>query len=82
MTIVDCKYFGNAFVVGRKNIRVSRADAARMLGVSRHDYMRYENGKILIPENVLYRMMSYAFVGLCAHHAASYNKIKRMPNNH
>ena len=64
VVLVDSKYYGNAMLVGRKNARLKRCDVARMLGITPRNYSRMENGKLLIPDNILYKLMSYAFLAM------------------
>jgi len=68
MITVDAKYYGNAMMVGRKSARLRRYDVAKMLGIKPREYSKMEAGKILIPENIIYKMMSYSFIAMITRH--------------
>jgi len=68
MIMVESKYYGNAMRVGRKSVNLARRDAARMLGIPPREYGKMEIGKVLIPEKVIYKLMSYGFVAMITRH--------------
>lgn len=76
MITVDAKYYGNAMLVGRKSTRLRRCDAAQMLGLTQREYTKMENGKLLIPEKLIYKLMSYAFLAMITRHGL--DNAKRM----
>ena len=82
MITLDIKYFGQAMHVGRKKINLSRRDAAHLFGIPSRQYARYERGTEIIPETMLNSIMAFAFIGMCANHAARYYQIKKgLPKN-
>ncbi len=67
MTIlVDSRYFGDAIRHGRENARTSRADAARIFGMTQSEYLQIERGTVLPPTNMMFRITSLAFIQLRA----------------
>ncbi len=69
MILVDNAYFGQAMRHSRKNARLKRDAAAKMLGLAPEALRKCENGKMLIPENVLWRAFYHAFIMLDARYA-------------
>ena len=67
--LVDAKYYGYYFQHARRHMHIRCADCARMFGVSHSDMVKIENGKILMPEKVVSKIMynGIAMV-LCKNH--------------
>ena len=59
MSIVlgDSKYFGQFLKSTRKTLRLKSAECAKMFGLNRREFLRMENGKLLIPERVLEKIV-------------------------
>ncbi len=55
--LVDAKYFGQYFRTARKMMRLNLGDCAKMLGITRRQALKIENGKLLMPERVIEKIM-------------------------
>lgn len=60
--LAGCRYFGRVFRCARKNARMTMTDCARLFGVSTRIIRQYETGTLIIPDNVLQRLMYYGFL--------------------
>ncbi len=58
IVLVDSKYFGQYLTRARKTVNLRRADAARILSVSRRELIKIENGKILMPDRIIEKIMT------------------------
>ena len=56
--LVDAKYFGQFLKSTRKTLRLKVTDYAKMFGMTRRQIFKIENGKMLVPEGVLEKMVS------------------------
>lgn len=57
VVLVDAKYFAKYIRGARRQLHIHRDDCARMLGVSRRELHKIENGSMLIPENAIQRII-------------------------
>ena len=64
--MVDCAYFGDAIRSARKQSRMNLTETAKLLGISRRTFQKYECGSKLIPADILTQMMRWSFVMLRA----------------
>lgn len=64
--LIDARYFGTQLRRARRSARLSRFEFAQMLKISRYDLDKYESGRLVIPESILYRLMSYGIMMLKA----------------
>ncbi|MBE6457955.1 MAG: helix-turn-helix transcriptional regulator [Alphaproteobacteria bacterium] len=58
VVLVDTKYFGHYLRHARNTLNLKRCQCANMLGVSHRDLIRIENGKMLMPEKIVERIMT------------------------
>ena len=61
VTLVDTKYYGRLMRHSRRNQAICVADIAKMFGVSVRQLHRYEQGKEIIPENIVQSLFSNGF---------------------
>ncbi len=68
MTVIlfDSRVLGTAMTHGRKNARLRRGDAARMLKIQYKTLRKYEQGQQMIPDAVLEKLLTYGFTLLYA----------------
>lgn len=78
---IDTKYFALAIRRGRKNAEISRQDAARVFGLTTHDYAKIERGKAVPPTNMLERVMALGFTQLRTRHFNGAEKLKPLKPN-
>lgn len=57
VVLVDVKYFAKYIRGARRQMHINRDECARMLGVSLRELHKIENGSMLIPENVIQRII-------------------------
>lgn len=62
VVLVDCKHIGATLAWARKASGMRRMAAAKMLGVTYQDLLRYERGDVVIPEQILHRIMANGFI--------------------
>lgn len=62
VTLVDTRYYGKILRMARKSMHISATNASQMLKLSRCEYAKCEQGKIIIPESQLQRLFAYAFM--------------------
>jgi len=55
--LVDTKYFGVFLKSARKTLGIKRQQGARMFGISPRQMSKIENGKLLIPEPMLEKII-------------------------
>ena len=60
VVLVDCRHIGATFA--RKASGLRRMTAAKMLGITYQDLLRYERGDVVIPEQILHRIMANGFI--------------------
>ena len=56
--LVDAKYFGNYLRMARNSMNISRFECAKLLGVSHSELIKIENGKILMPDKIIQKVMT------------------------
>ena len=56
--LVDAKYFGQFLKSTRKTLRLKVTDYAKMFGMTRRQIFKIENGKMLVPEGVLEKIIT------------------------
>ena len=61
VTLVDTKYYGSLMRHSRRSQAISAVDFAKMFGISARQLHRYENGKEIIPANILQSLFSNGF---------------------
>ncbi|MDE6570805.1 MAG: hypothetical protein K2L95_01115 [Alphaproteobacteria bacterium] len=59
--LIDANYYGNIMRCARQHLRISVADAAALLKMSKKDYQRCERGDDLFAEGTLRRFFHGAF---------------------
>ncbi|MDE6571478.1 MAG: hypothetical protein K2L95_04675 [Alphaproteobacteria bacterium] len=59
--LIDANYYGNIMRCARQHLRISVADAAALLKMSKKDYQRCERGDDLFSEGTLRRFFHGAF---------------------
>ena len=69
--LVDNYYFGHALYHARRRAKLTRDEVTKILGLLSRQLHKYENGRELIPESVLYRLF---YNGLLMLSARRYNK--------
>ena len=69
--LVDSYYFGHALYHARRRAKLTRDEVTKILGLLSRQLHKYENGRELIPESVLYRLF---YNGLLMLSARRYNK--------
>ena len=69
--LVDSYYFGHALYHARCMAKLTRDEVTKILGLLSRQLYKYENGRELIPESVLYRLF---YNGLLMLSARRYNK--------
>ncbi|MDE6571122.1 MAG: hypothetical protein K2L95_02815 [Alphaproteobacteria bacterium] len=62
--LIDANYYGNIMRCARQHLRISVADAAALLKMSKKDYQRCERGDDLFAEGTLRRFFHGAFAML------------------
>ncbi|MDE6571132.1 MAG: hypothetical protein K2L95_02865 [Alphaproteobacteria bacterium] len=62
--LIDANYYGNIMRCARQHLRISVADAAALLKMSKKDYQRCERGDDLFSEGTLRRFYHGAFAML------------------
>ena len=58
IVLVDSKYFGQYLARVRKTVNLRRADAAKMLNISHSELIKIENGKMLMPDRIVEKIMT------------------------
>ncbi len=61
VTLIDTKYYGQLMRNSRRNQSIRAMDVAKMFGVSVRQLHRYEQGKEIIPENIVQSLFSNGF---------------------
>ena len=56
--LVDAKYFGQFLKSTRKTLRLKVTDYAKMFGMTCRQIFKIENGKMLVPEGVLEKIIT------------------------
>ncbi len=56
--LVDAKYFGQFLKSTRKTLRLKVTDYAKMFGMTRRQIFKIENGKMLVPEGMLEKIIT------------------------
>ncbi len=59
--LIDANYYGNIMRHARQHLRISVADAAALLKISKKDYKKCERGDALFNEGTLRRFFHGAF---------------------
>lgn len=60
--LIDCRQIGHALRCARKSASLNITATAKMLGVSRRDLLRYETGRLTVPECTLHRLMHFGLL--------------------
>ena len=58
VVLVDARYFGQYLQHARKSLKIKRGECARMFGVSHSDFIKIENGKMLMPDKIIQKVMT------------------------
>ena len=58
IVLVDSRYFGQCLARARKTVNLRRADATKMLNISHSELIKIENGKMLMPERIVEKIMT------------------------
>ncbi len=56
--LVDARHLGTALYRGRRSACLGRKDLAPILRITRRELAQYETGRAVIPEDVLWRIIS------------------------
>ena len=56
--LVDSRYFGDYLRRARNSLNIIRRNCAKILGVSHSELIKIENGKILMPDKVIKKLMT------------------------
>lgn len=64
VTLVDTRYYGKMLRKARKSMHMRTINVAKMLKLSRCEYAKCEQGKMIIPESQLQRLFAYAFMAM------------------
>jgi len=59
--LVDAKYFGHYFKCARKKLGIKRTDCAKIFGITNRQVLNIENGKLLIPERIIEKIITNGF---------------------
>ena len=62
--LIDANYYGNIMRCARQHLRISVADAAALLKMSKKDYKKCERGQALFDIGILRRFFHGAFAML------------------
>ena len=62
--LIDANYYGNIMRCARQHLRISVADAAKLLKMNKKDYQKCERGHDLFAEGTLRRFFHGAFAML------------------
>ena len=62
--LIDANYYSNIMRHARQHLKISVADAAKLLKMSRRDYQRCERGQALFDIGILRRFFHGAFAML------------------
>lgn len=74
--LVDARHIGLAIRHGRKNAGIKKRDAAKLFGMTTHDYNQIEYGTRMWPSNLMQRLMSLAFLQLRTRHVIGVRSLK------
>ena len=58
IVLVDSKYFGQYLTRARKTVNLRRVDAAKILSVSHSELIKIENGKMLMLDRIVEKLMT------------------------
>ena len=58
IVLVDSKYFGQYLGRARKTVNLRRVDAAKILNISHSELIKIENGKMLMPDRIVEKLMT------------------------
>ena len=58
IVLVDSRYFGQYLARARKTVNLRQADAVKMLNISHSELIKIENGKILMPDRIIEKIMT------------------------
>ncbi len=61
VTLVDSKYFGRTLRSARRHNCLSADEVAKMFGISARQLHKYEQGKEVIPDNILQSIFYHGF---------------------
>ena len=65
MILMDTRYLGATIKHVRRNLKLSRHEFAKYLGVPPKEIAKYESGKVIIPQTVLEKLLHR---GICNCH--------------
>ncbi|MCM1294171.1 MAG: helix-turn-helix domain-containing protein [Muribaculaceae bacterium] len=66
IVLIDTRHVGAALRHARRSACLGRRELAPILRIQRCELAQYESGRLVIPEDVLYRIMSYGIMMLKA----------------
>lgn len=78
---IDAKYLGRAVRHGRGNAHIKKCDAAKLFGLTTHEFNQIENGKQLLSEPILFRMMTLAFLQMRTRQFTDARPLKALKEN-
>ena len=58
IVLVDARYFGQYLQHARKSLKIKRGECARMFGVSHSELIKIENGRVLMPDKIIQKVMT------------------------
>ena len=58
VVLVDSKYFGCQITRARKTLKIKRTECSRLLNIPHNELIKIENGKILIPERIIEKIVT------------------------
>ena len=58
IVLVDSRYFGQYLARARKTVNLRRMDAAKILNISHSELIKIENGKMLMPDRIVEKLMT------------------------
>lgn len=64
--MMDCAYFGDAIRTA-KQLRINLTKCAKLFGILRRTFQKFETGTKLIPEDILVQLLRWSFIMLRAH---------------
>ena len=56
--LVDAKYFGDYLRMVRNSMNITRFECAKLLGVSHSELIKIENGRVLMPDKIIQKVMT------------------------
>ena len=67
-TLVDAKYFGQKLRTARHTLRIPLRDMRQLLRVTTQQLHRYENGRDIMPDDMLNRIFTHGVMAMRLKH--------------